>query len=1053
MNINSKIQNLSNNKPKAVLIQPKEPFPPIAEMPISIIGLTGILKEGGFQVEVIDARKDNLSYIQTINKIEQMNPDIVGITGLSSVYRYIKDFSFEFKRKFPSVPLIAGGAFIMSQYESILRKTPIDVACISEGEEIIVPLFKKMISGEPIDNITNIAYLSNGKIRKNPIELIKDFDKFPFPDYDILEMSSYLNAKHNIAQVGEYFFPIFTGRGCLHHCYYCGRPYSKIRRPSPGRVIEHLNLIYKNYGIKNFSFSYEDSLTYPRSWIMDLCEQLIKLNKDYRFHGVTCADQMDEEVVLKMKNAGFELLSFGVEHWDPEIQKNFFRPKQSKHLIEALELCKKYQIYEYNFNILWGHPKDNVTNLRKAYYTSLEIMDKYDVGSVSVATLVVYPNCKLHKDALRMKKILDYEDYLYALDGYAPYVNLTEENDDIFKGVIVEQKMVQNIELFMEYINYLIFNAESFDLKQLEVFKNNINASLHNLYILKALLNEPPEVREQNRHILEQLMPIPLYNKKKNYYQDIACFKEILVLPKGSSVCLMEPQSFSPENLSRFFNSIREAKVELKGFVSTVPSNELFEGYKLIGLDNINHLNAHFLLLPENILNNLNTRELLFNSFPGEKIIQISNASMQERKWGANTLTSWYPNKNFWKIKFENGNFTKNFHPPRFTFTEESIEPKKKSSISSISNNNDKKPVCFFLHTIDQNLIHKHYQDNSHLISASYDTQMKEILNQHYGMINSFSYWLNKNGFEAHDLIVNCEYLQKTWAKQNNYEGDLPAILLEQLSVHQPEIIYFCDMGTVSKDLINIIKSSSFNKLIVGQLYSEIQIDNNLQFYDIIMSPSFQLTEKIKKLNISADNIPFGYEHRIMNSVDYQNRLYPITYIGDLSNHTEHTKNLIEAIAKKFPILIWGKGIETFHHNSWVRKRYQGEVSGLKLFSILEQSKITLNFNNGENHYLNKRIFEATGSGALLITEYDKNLFNYFQIGKEIIHFKQIDECIAFIEFFLSNSKEAMDIARSGQEKTLQNYTYEKNIKKISSVLNTHLDINDQKKKRIAFSK
>ena len=70
--------------------------------------------------------------------------DVVGITGLNNACRYIKDFSFEFKRKYQEVPLIAGGAFIMTQPDVILSRKPIDVACTGSGEDIIVDLVTRL---------------------------------------------------------------------------------------------------------------------------------------------------------------------------------------------------------------------------------------------------------------------------------------------------------------------------------------------------------------------------------------------------------------------------------------------------------------------------------------------------------------------------------------------------------------------------------------------------------------------------------------------------------------------------------------------------------------------------------------------------------------------------------------------------------------------------------------------------------------------------------------------------------------------------------------------
>ncbi len=57
----------SSGKPiRVVLIQPSEPFGPMVHLPISLIDMAAILKNGGVDVEILDARADNLSVSQTI---------------------------------------------------------------------------------------------------------------------------------------------------------------------------------------------------------------------------------------------------------------------------------------------------------------------------------------------------------------------------------------------------------------------------------------------------------------------------------------------------------------------------------------------------------------------------------------------------------------------------------------------------------------------------------------------------------------------------------------------------------------------------------------------------------------------------------------------------------------------------------------------------------------------------------------------------------------------------------------------------------------------------
>jgi spore maturation protein CgeB len=71
------------------------------------------------------------------------------------------------------------------------------------------------------------------------------------------------------------------------------------------------------------------------------------------------------------------------------------------------------------------------------------------------------------------------------------------------------------------------------------------------------------------------------------------------------------------------------------------------------------------------------------------------------------------------------------------------------------------------------------------------------------------------------------------------------------------------------------------------------------------------------------------------------------------------------------------------------------------------------------------RLFEATGSGALLLTDYSDSLNTYFEPEKEVITFKTKEEAADKVKYYLKNDTIRTAIAKRGQEKTLKNYNYD----------------------------
>jgi spore maturation protein CgeB len=70
------------------------------------------------------------------------------------------------------------------------------------------------------------------------------------------------------------------------------------------------------------------------------------------------------------------------------------------------------------------------------------------------------------------------------------------------------------------------------------------------------------------------------------------------------------------------------------------------------------------------------------------------------------------------------------------------------------------------------------------------------------------------------------------------------------------------------------------------------------------------------------------------------------------------------------------------------------------------------------------RLYEATGIGAMLLTDHKRNLAEIFTPEHEVASYQDEKDCLAQIEFFLSNEPSRTAIAEAGQKKTLSTHHY-----------------------------
>ena len=103
------------------------------------------------------------------------------------------------------------------------------------------------------------------------------------------------------------------------------------------------------------------------------------------------------------------------------------------------------------------------------------------------------------------------------------------------------------------------------------------------------------------------------------------------------------------------------------------------------------------------------------------------------------------------------------------------------------------------------------------------------------------------------------------------------------------------------------------------------------------------------------------------------------------------------------------------------------------MYRLLAQSRVTLNRHiaAAEGHANNMRLYEATGVGALLLTEAAPNLSDMFEPGVEIVTYTGADDLIEKARHYLEHEDERAAIARAGQARTLREHTYERRAREL----------------------
>jgi spore maturation protein CgeB len=356
-----------------------------------------------------------------------------------------------------------------------------------------------------------------------------------------------------------------------------------------------------------------------------------------------------------------------------------------------------------------------------------------------------------------------------------------------------------------------------------------------------------------------------------------------------------------------------------------------------------------------------------------------------------------------------------------------------------------------------------HYRGQLALTRTSFENQRRRLLDTCFGTSDYYSGHLNQLGCEAQDLIVNCVPLQKRWAKENNVSmstlpmrvplrtfrlpvigpwlSSLPGLLevaVAQVRRYKPDVLYCQDLSFFPGDVLRQLKSDV--GLVVGQIACPLPPDSFLTGYDLILTSFPHFVPRLRSMGIAAEYFRIGFDERVLSLVGAVPRDIDASFVGGISPHHGKTLPLLESMARETSMRFFGYGASSVPSSSLVRQHHGGEVWGLDMYRTLARSRVTLNrhIDVAERYANNMRLYEATGMGAMLLTDRKDNLNDLFNVGKEVVAYESIDEACEMVRHYVAHPNEAAAIAQAGQRRTLREHTYGQRMTELVPILKRH---------------
>ena len=99
---------------------------------------------------------------------------------------------------------------------------------------------------------------------------------------------------------------------------------------------------------------------------------------------------------------------------------------------------------------------------------------------------------------------------------------------------------------------------------------------------------------------------------------------------------------------------------------------------------------------------------------------------------------------------------------------------------------------------------------------------------------------------------------------------------------------------------------------------------------------------------------------------------------------------------------------------------------------IFKCSKINLSMTNRPIRTgMPLRMFDTMGAGGFLLTNYQAEIPEYFEIGRDLAVYESQEDLIDKIAYYLEHDDERIEIARNGHEKIRTEHTYSVKLQKM----------------------
>jgi len=371
------------------------------EPPTWVRMIAGWLRDRGVKVGIIDQEAEHLSVAEVALRVEESGAPFAAIVVVghqpSASTQQMTGVRALAEALVPlRVKTILVGHHPSALPERTLEEEPVDYVCDGEGPKTLLGL----INNEPLPNIDGLVWRDN-VIVKNRRAALLPIDELHGDVWDILPMNRYRAHTWQCLDGSprQPYASIYTTLGCPFKCSFCMinvfQHANTYRRRTPAKVVEQIDHLYREYGVKTFKIA-DEMFVLDTMHYMSICEGLAKLSyaDELSIWAYARIDTVKPGTLRLMRRAGIRWLALGIESGSAHVRDGAEKALDDNDIRATVSAIQAHGINVIG-NFIFGLPDDTHESMQQ----TLALAKSLDIEFANFYSAMAYPGSKLFDQA------------------------------------------------------------------------------------------------------------------------------------------------------------------------------------------------------------------------------------------------------------------------------------------------------------------------------------------------------------------------------------------------------------------------------------------------------------------------------------------------------------------------------------------------------------------------------------------------------------------------------------------------------------------------------